>query len=124
MKKKIRQGVFETNSSSVHSLTMCSGEEYEKWENGEVMYWGEADKFATREEIIEKLKTKRYSWSGELVYGDVDWENEDDVHDVFSDEYIQTCEEYFENDYFETFEEHYTTPSGDEVVAFGYYGHD
>ena len=29
MKRQIRRGVFETNRSSVHSLTMCSGEEYE-----------------------------------------------------------------------------------------------
>lgn len=28
MKKQIRRGVFETNSSSVHSLTMCTAEEY------------------------------------------------------------------------------------------------
>lgn len=32
MKKQIRRGVFETNSSSCHSLTMCSEKEYEKWE--------------------------------------------------------------------------------------------
>lgn len=31
MKKQIRYEVFETNSSSVHSLTMCSSDEYEKW---------------------------------------------------------------------------------------------
>ena len=41
MKREVRRGVFETNSSSVHSLTMCSGEEYKKWENGEVLYWEE-----------------------------------------------------------------------------------
>jgi hypothetical protein len=33
----IRRGVFETNSSSTHSITMCSIEEYEKWESGEVL---------------------------------------------------------------------------------------
>ena len=45
MKREVRRGVFETNSSSVHSLTMCSGEEYKKWENGEVLYWEEENKF-------------------------------------------------------------------------------
>lgn len=30
MKRQIRRGVFETNSSSVHSLTMCSDDEYKK----------------------------------------------------------------------------------------------
>ena len=125
MKKQIRRGVFETNSSSVHSLTMCSGEEYQKWENGKVLFWGERDKFATKEEIIEELKNMRYSWGNkELYYPDVNWDDEDEVSDVFSDERIKTCEEYFENEWYETFEDRYTTPSGDEVVAFGYYGHD
>ena len=32
MKRQIRRGVFETNSSSTHSITMCSNKEYEKWE--------------------------------------------------------------------------------------------
>jgi hypothetical protein len=117
MKKQIRQGVFETNSSSVHSLTMCSGEEYQKWENGEVLYWKWKNKFGTKEEIIKELKAQ--SW-----YSNVNWDDEKEVNDIFSDESIQTCEEFFENEYFETFEERYTTTSGDKVVAFGYYGHD
>ena len=117
MNRKIRRGVFETNSSSVHSLTMCSAEEYKKWENGEVLYWRERDKFATKEEIIAELKTE--SW-----YSNAKWDDEDYVNDIFSDEGVKTCEEYFENYYFETFRQHHTTPSGDEVVAFGYYGHD
>lgn len=125
MKRQIRRGVFETNSSSVHSLTMCSGEEYEKWENGEVLFWRDRDKFGTREEIIEELKNMRYSWGNkELYYPDVNWDDEAEVSDVFSDEGIKTCEEFFENEYYETFEDRYTTHSGDEVVAFGYYGHD
>lgn len=114
---QVRQGVFETNSSSVHSLTMCSAEEYEKWRNGEVLYWREEDKFATKEEIIAELKAQ--SW-----YSNVKWDDEDCVRDVFSDEGVKTCEEYFDNYYFETFRCRHTTPSGDEVVAFGYYGHD
>ena len=117
MKRQIRRGVFETNSSSVHSLTMCSAEEYKKWEDGEVLYWREADKFATKEEIIAELNTQ--SW-----YSNANWDDEDYVHDAFLDEGVKTCEEYFDNYYFETFRYRHTTPSGDEVVAFGYYGHD
>lgn len=123
MKRQIRHGVFETNSSSVHSLTMCSSEEYEKWENGEVLYWKDKDKFGTREDIIEELKTLRYSWSKELYYPDTNWEDEDDVNDVFSDEGIETCEEFFDNE-FETFEQSYITPNGEKIVAFGYYGYN
>ena len=32
MKKQIRRGVFETNSSSVHSLTMCMESDYDRWQ--------------------------------------------------------------------------------------------
>lgn len=38
MKMTVRQGVFETNSSSVHSLTMMMKDDYEKFENGELFY--------------------------------------------------------------------------------------
>jgi len=31
---QIRQSVFETNSSSTHSLTICSKEEFEQFKNG------------------------------------------------------------------------------------------
>ena len=123
MKRQIRRGVFETNSSSVHSITMCSGEDYEKWEKGEVLFWKDKDKFGTREEIIEEMKTMTW-YDGSLRYPDVDWEDEDSVYDIFSDEGIRTCEDYFDNDYYETYEETYTTPNGEKVVAFGYYGHD
>lgn len=124
MKRQIRRGVFETNSSSVHSLTMCSGEEYKKWENGEFLYWKDKDRFGTREDIVEAMKNKRYSWNNKLCYPDVNWEDEDEVDDIFSDEGVQTCEEFFDNYEFETFKQHHMTPNGEEVVAFGYYGHD
>jgi hypothetical protein len=123
MKRQIRRGVFETNSSSVHSLTMCTGEEYEKWENGEILYWTEGDKFGTREEIIKEMKVAKY-WNGSPKFSNVNWENEDEVKDVFYDYGVKTCEEYFDDEWYETYVETYTTPSGEEVVAFGYYGHD
>ena len=125
MKKQIRRGVFETNSSSVHSFTMCSGEEYKKWENGEVLYWRDRDRFGTKEDIIEELKNMRCSYGNrELCYPDVNWDDEDEVNDVFSDEGIKTCEEFFENWDYETFSDSYVTPNGEEVVAFGYYGYN
>ena len=34
----MRRGVFETNSSSTHSLTICTEEEFEKWQNGELLF--------------------------------------------------------------------------------------
>lgn len=117
MKRQIRRGVFETNSSSVHSLTMCSNEEYDKWKKGEVLFLEEDEKFATREEIVEELK--KSPW-----YSDVNWDDEDRVDNILSDLDVKTYEQFFEDKWFETFERHYTTPGGDKVVAFGCYGYD
>ena len=123
MKRQIRKHVFETNSSSVHSLTMCTNEDFKKWENGEVLYWRENDEFATKEEIVEKMK-KRTWYDGSLRYPDVDWNNENEISDIFSDEGIETYDEYFDDAWFETYVEEYTTPGNETIIAFGYYGHD
>ena len=37
MKRQVRRGVFETNSSSTHSLTMCLQSDYDRWTSGEVL---------------------------------------------------------------------------------------
>lgn len=98
MKRQVRFGVFETNSSMTHSLTICTKEEFEKWQNGEILYGRWNEDFKTPEEV----KTLDEWEQGEYV----------------------SSEEYDDDDYFEHYEEHFTTPSGDEMVAFGYYGHD
>ena len=89
----IRRGVFETNSSSVHSLCICTEEEFDAWKKSEIYYDYWNDKFT---------KNSVNKW------------NEDN----------QTYEGFFEESWLETYEEHFTTPSGDKMVAFGRYGRD
>ena len=74
--------------------------------------------------VMGRYDYDKYSSDRYLVYDDVNWENEDEVNDIFSDEGIKTCDEYFENEWYETFSDSYTTSNGEKVVAFGYYGHD
>ena len=38
MKRQIRRNIFETNSSSTHSLIICSEEEFKAWEKGEIYF--------------------------------------------------------------------------------------
>lgn len=123
MKMQIRRGVFETNSSSVHSITMCTGSGFDRWTDGELLFWEDEKKFGTREEIIEDLKKSTW-YDGKLRYPDINWDDKDQVSDIFNDENIKTFNQYFQNDWFETYWEAYTTPGGENVVAFGYYGHD
>lgn len=42
MKREIRRNVFETNSSSTHSLSICTEQEFEDWKAGKLLYdrWG------------------------------------------------------------------------------------
>lgn len=37
MKKQTRVGVFETNSQSTHSLTICTEDDFERFKCGELM---------------------------------------------------------------------------------------
>ena len=93
MKRQIRRGVFETNSSSMHSLTICSQVEYDAWEKGELLMDSYDDVFVKPADV-----------------------------EADSDRY-QTVKEYFNND-LESFDKKFTSPSGDKMVAFGYYGYD
>lgn len=123
MKRQIRRGVFETNSSSTHSITMCSGEEYDRWCSGKLLFWVGKEKFGTKEDIIEELK-ELTRWDNSLIYPDVNWDDDSVVADIFDREEIQSSDEFFDDEYLETFEEKYHTSHGEEVVAFGKFGYD
>lgn len=123
MKRQIRRGVYETNSSSTHSLVMCSGEEYNKWRSGKLLFWVGKNNFGTKEDIIEELK-ELTRWDNSLKYPDVNWDDDSVVADIFDSEKIQTSDEFFDDEYLETFEKEYTTPDGEKVISFGKYGYD
>ena len=123
MKKQIRRGVFETNSSSTHSLTMMMKSDYKRWEdenlylfNGSGWSWDfnkpVTNTLYTREEAVEFVKNNRYY---------------DSSYEV-DDEYLREMDFISFDDegseYLEGFYEEFTTPSGETVVAFGEYGYD
>lgn len=93
MKVQIRRGVFETNSSSVHTLTMCTDSEYQSWKNGDLI-WD--------------------TWDDKLV---------DAVKQDGNECRYKSIKDFYHSD-FETFHSEYTTPSGEVVHAFGYFGYD
>lgn len=128
---QMRKNVFETNSSSTHSITMCTEDEYNAWANGDVLlndgWWGKDNmsefkdkKFVTREEAEDIIKHNKYH------------EPTDELSDLSDEEFYEYCydmdyelysmDRYFEKEYLDWFNEKYTTPSGETVVAFGLYG--
>lgn len=122
MKKQIRRGVFETNSSSVHSITMCSDDEYKSWMKGDA-YIADSSIY-TREEIIQELKVEKHWKTKELRYPNVNWDDEDEVNELIYDNDYKTYSQYFDDMEFETFDDSYTTKGGEKIHAFGYYGRD
>ncbi|HHU55752.1 MAG TPA: hypothetical protein GXZ48_03565 [Acholeplasmataceae bacterium] len=117
--KQIRIGVFETNSSSTHSITMCSKEDYDNWKKGKVLKCG--DDFITREEAIEELKKDEYF---NKYNPNFDFTDEESIDEALKDYEYCTYEQYFKSDYLESFTDTYTTKNGETVIAFGKYGYD
>ena len=105
MKIKIRRGVFETNSSSVHSLVMCTDDDYNKWKAGEILY----DKWESKLVTLEEAKKEE------------GYEDEEEFNSRFLDYDHFNSWQYIE---YETFEQTFKTPGGEIVHCFGYYGHD
>ena len=108
MKTQIRRGIFETNSSSVHSLTIVDENEYLRWRNGE-MYFRD-------NELIDK----------EIVMSEFEHSDAENF-DYFLEDYdYKAFEDYWDDarEYENTFEENYTTKNKDNIVAFGYSGYN
>ena len=144
----IRTNVFETNSSSVHSLILCTANDYQAWVDGDKLLniyynddwaWGHWDpkagkyvettvgmpsQFVTPEEAAHYDEYYPYpemtedSWGYRTDFMDENGE--------YHDRKFLTFEEY-EKTYcwdFETFNDTYITSKGEEVVGFGYFGRD
>lgn len=136
MKRQVRRGVFETNSSSTHSLTMCSENEFESWKNGEVLFDRYKDEFVTAKPLSDSEKEEAKSdyedrketfwksWDSLTDEEKDKWYSKYAQENDLRDEDCQTYEEWEDDSYLETFVDTYTTKSGERVVAFGKYGYD
>lgn len=128
---QIRHNVFETNSSSVHSITMCMKSDYDAWCNGEVWFLnrtlpkGKTSPFYTWDEVIEFLKSYKYGPSEEELMDILELKenNSTELEEALSeyDFYSLDSYEYCNSDY-EHYCKEFTTPSGESVVSFGYSG--
>lgn len=102
MKEVIRRGLFETNSSSTHSITICTNDEYTKWQKEELYF---------------------NRWSGELVPASEEIKHRRKEQEGTYRTFL-TYDEFYDGDYmdYEIFNKSYTSPSGDIIHVFGYYG--
>lgn len=120
MKRVIRRGVFETNSSSVHSLTMCSKTEWDSWKQGDL--WLYSGTLMSKSDVIAILK--RFQWFNKYNFeamSDDDWEEFCEDYDIFS---WESYDKYISRRSCETFDQTYTASNGEEIYAFGFYGYE
>lgn len=143
--KQIRKNVFETNSSSTHTLAICTEDEYKDWQDGKLLFnkWNET--FVKNSINITKQDRKeaeeRYTIYKGKYYKDwselTDAEREEYTYNYIAQQRRQeksfsfeedglTYQEFMQNcnnDGLETETSHYTSPSGDKLVitcAYGY----
>lgn len=136
MKRQVRRGAFETNSSSTHSLTMCSEDEFEAWKRGEVLFKRWEEKFVKPTQLSDQDKRDaedEYDYTKDSYWKD--WNDlSDDEKEKWYVKYAtnhnlkdydaKTYDEYMRSGSLETFVQRYTSKSGDKIVAFGEYGYD
>lgn len=126
MKVQVRQGVFETNSSSTHSVSVCLATDWDAFNRGDL--WmrpcdgkmlpaDEAEKF--NEELINSIVENSKRWK-------TPYTREEIIEDCATDLYKSQADYYAwaENTCYDFFDEGSVLSNGTHVVTFGYYGHD
>lgn len=100
---QIRQSLFETNSSSTHSLTMCTDSDFQKWKDGNLI-------FDYYDEVLIPVTDE--------IRKEIDEEGDTEGRYYTYDDFNNGRLEY------ETFEQEFKTPGGEKVIGFGYFGYD
>lgn len=141
MKISIRQGVFETNSSSVHSCSICTEDTYKKFINGEVWYKEEGDEYLPENEAVEfnintikeneDLTDEEFNKFSEVYRDTKDFYNAFEAINVkFNKWDIDPYSIYLNSDTYWDYHEYedwshkFKDTAGVDMVAWGYCGHD
>lgn len=118
MKRVTRYGVFETNSSNTHAMTIFTKEDYERYKNDKSLFASKRGNNGvfTEEELREKA-LKEYREYGHRYTDDFN----EYFEDWICDEGYCTYGDFFED--LEVDKTEYTSPSGDELVMLCRYGY-
>lgn len=127
--KQVRSNTFETNSSSTHSICMCTKDQYDKWASD----WSELEAdsvlcgyedLVTVEEAVNKVNRYRDDKIKLSDVLDANSPEHGDAVDVLCEYGYMTSDDWYDYVENETYYNEFTTPGGETVVAFGYYGWD
>ena len=119
MKIAYRLGMFETNSSSTHSLIIGMEDDFKKWENGELLYDRyNTQSFCTKKEAIDVLKEMSY-------YKNIDFNTIDpeELQEILEDEGFISWD-WLDGDELEHDYNEFVTPNGEKICMLCRYGWD
>ncbi len=140
----VRHNVFETNSSSTHSITICTKKQFDDWKAGKCFFNINSSTFVYpdansveryRQEAIDQYKSQRdsdpYSVKWDLlspesqekyISSHVKYKLEQERSSYCSMSYDNY--RYYHKEGCEYTEKFFTTEHGDQIVAFGKGGYD
>lgn len=141
---KVRAGTFETNSSSTHSIVICSKKQFDEWKAGKCFFNVNTEKFVVPDmsrvkeyerEAIEQYKNTKDNDPYSVSWGMLSPEYQKryiDAHVKYKLEqerdsyYCMSYDgyRYYHKEGCEYTEKFFTTEHGDEVVSFGKGGYD
>lgn len=113
---QIRRDVFETNSSSIHSLTIMEDDDFQDWKEGFKYYDFDRRMFYTFNEVQDKI-----------TQDGIDPDDEDDWEEWCFENNVLTHDQFQEkcaNMYLDTYIQMHTLKNGDTIWGVGYYGED
>lgn len=118
--RTIRRNIFETNSSSTHSITIMSKEDYERWKSEELYYDECNETLLTKKEVYDDIFNYLNEDNPDLVYNE--YMIEEYINDNRS-EYPKSYEIFMEDNELEVDVTNHTTKSGDKIVIICKYGY-
>ena len=127
--KTIRNNVFETNSSSTHSVSVFYAEDYEKFKNNELLYNPESDELITSEEGVEILlnnlseESKIKILNDKLTYSEIVDLYMDELEDIEVPKFYKELIDSYYND-LETDITEFNTKSGENLIIMCRYGYN
>ena len=133
MKIKIRGGLFETNSSSTHSMVIMTEKDFRKWESGYYYYKPYNYKYELEHEYldpsykpVEKAlysedEVRQFLLHNASITQD-DFED-NDFEDLAYDSCFYSINKFDRDGELEIDEAEFTTPNGDRVICHCAYGY-
>lgn len=118
MKQTIRNKTFETNSSSTHSLIICTDEQLIKLKNEELYInrYGEVDEFYPAEDVEKEFEAVKQDYLKE------GYDEGDAFKDFLMDSDYCTLDNWYTD--LEGDSTTYTTKSGDKINILCKFGYD